>query len=169
MWILKCKLDKHENNLALSYVSKFSGTPLQLEFINGRSDLNDFDEFLENTIEHYAIGQLTLPELALLEQISYGFALQYANKSDHKNFLKLENLIQVAYQDMCRMGIWIRKLFSSQFQKTGLCSFTVKKGVTKMIYKRKSSTQIKSIASYACIYASYAESVGKNIVNCYYC
>jgi hypothetical protein len=149
MWILNCSLDVEDNSLTLGYVSKFSGGPLQLKFINGHTDLNDFDEFLENTLEHYVIGLLTMPELELLEQLTYGFALGYARKKDCKHFLPLATIIEQAYQDICVMSNWIKDLFLDQPQKNTMCRFSINDGTPRLTYKKESSQQVKSIYNYA--------------------
>jgi len=127
--------------LFIAYHPMFSDVMSNLDFSNGKADLNDFDEFLENTVPGYQIGVLTMPELEFLQCLVYGISHKYARVKGCKNFLKFSSEIEVAYHDICKISRWISSLFTDRLDINRGCLFTVaSSGEVKLVYRKPGHT-----------------------------
>ncbi|MCX7123707.1 MAG: hypothetical protein NTV32_08625 [Gammaproteobacteria bacterium] len=126
-----------EDFLFIAYHSMFSSVMHNLDFINGSTDLNDLDMFLESVLKSYKIAQITTPELELFQCLAFGLSLKYSGCVDPKNYLRFAEELESAYQDICKISTWIKSLFSDRQGPSAVCLFTVSSsGVVVLKYKK---------------------------------
>ncbi len=143
------KAEQQVEGVKIQYKDPFNHTKRQLSLSNGGTDLNDLDEFLEAVVSTYRIGALTRPELELLQCLVYGLCTQYLQAEGSKNPITLTEDIKLAYQDTLKISVWMRRLFSQNYQNQAILSFDVNdKAEVQLVYRRTGSKNVPGVFGY---------------------